>query len=74
MTDRVEAARRGPKSDKEYERVLGKPMRASELAAIWRMLPEDRRLSFVLALEETIAAQVILVTVQQARRKESDHI
>jgi len=49
-------------------------MRAQELAAIWRGLPEDRRLAFVLALEETIADQVILVTAQQARGKESDHV
>lgn len=35
------------------------PMTLAELDAIWRALPEERRFSFVLSLEERIADQLI---------------
>ena len=40
------------------------PLTLVELAAIWRALPEKRRFSFVLTLDEAIADKLIEYTAQ----------
>lgn len=43
----------------EYAKFEGQPLPASELAALWKGLPEGKRLGFILALDEQIADRVI---------------
>jgi hypothetical protein len=55
----------------EYQRIEGQPLPPHRLAAIWRGLPEQERLGFILSLDEQIADKVIEATApaQPAQQK-----
>ncbi len=57
--------------DSEYERTIGQPLPVAKLARIWRGLPEQDRLGFVLSLDEHIADKVIEATAPANTGKET---
>ncbi len=60
------ANRLGPKHPEvEYQRTAGRPLSIPKLTRIWRQLPEQDRLGFVLALDEPIADRLITAVYQE---------
>jgi len=53
----------------EFEITIGEPLSPRRLAEIWRGLPERDRLPFVLALDESIADEVIELTYEDAQQR-----
>ncbi len=61
-------ARHGrPQSPAEFDRIVGKPLAVAKLAAIWRTLPEQDRLGFILELDEEIADKLIVMVYEEAK-------
>ena len=62
----ADKSQRKPTSARELERCEGGPLPTHRLAAIWQALPEDERLPFVHALDETVGDALIEYTARRA--------
>jgi hypothetical protein len=51
----------------EYQKCEGQPLSAPELAALWRGLPEAKRLSFFHSLREDLADQILTLCTAPAQ-------
>lgn len=59
-------ALRGPAPRRRPDDTIeGRPLPPQRLAAIWRSLPDKDRLAFLLSLEEGLADQVMILTVDK---------